>query len=62
MRLVRAWTPQPMMAATSLPARARYFAEMPALAPVRMAVIQAQSITASGTPVSGSLRTSRPVM
>ena len=35
---------------------------MPALAPVRMAVIQAQSITASGTPVSGSLRTSRPVM
>ena len=35
---------------------------MPALAPVRMAVIQAQSITARGTPVPGSLSTSSPVM
>ena len=50
------------MAAVALSARARYFAEMPALAPVRMAVIQAQSITARGIPVSGSLSTSRPVM
>ena len=47
---------------SSLSDRARYFAEMPALAPVRMAVIQAQSITARGTPVSGSLSTSRPAM
>jgi hypothetical protein len=62
MRLVRACTPQPTMAAHSLPPRARYLAEIPALAPVRMAVIQAQSITASGTPVSQSLRTSSPVM
>ena len=45
-----------------LPGRARYRAEMPTLAPVRMAVTQAQSITASGTPVSQSLRISSPVM
>ena len=62
MRLVRACTPQPTMAATALSGRARYLAEMPALAPVRMAVIQAQSMTAIGTPVSGSFSTSRPVM
>jgi len=40
-----------MMAAVALSARAKYLAEIPALAPVRMAVIQAQSMTASGSPV-----------
>ena len=62
MRLVRACTPQPTMATVPLPARARYLADMLMLAPVRMAVTQAQSITARGTPVSQSLRTSSPVM
>ena len=33
-RLVRGGTPHPTMAAVSLPARARYLAEMPALPPV----------------------------
>jgi len=50
------------MPTVALSGRARYLAATTVAAPVRCAVIQVQSITASGTPVSGSLRIRRPVM
>ena len=42
--------------------RARYFADTAEAAPVLLAVIQVQSITALGRPVSGSFRIRSPAM
>ena len=55
-RAVCAWTPQPMKPTLFEPGRARCFAATPAAAPVRAAVSQVASITASGRAVAGSLR------
>jgi len=61
-RLERACTPQPMNARWVASRRARYFAATAVAAPVRTAVIQDASITASGTPVAGSFKIIRPEM
>ena len=50
------------MPTETLSGRARCLAATAVAAPVRWAVIQVQSITAMGTPVSGSLRIRSPVM
>ena len=50
------------MPAVELSGRARYLAATAVAAPVRIAVIHVQSITAVGMPVSASLRISSPLM
>src|SRR3972149_6811386 len=59
---LRPRAPQPMTARTPASALAKYLAATALAAPVRLAVIQVQSMTATGKPVSGSLRMSRPLM
>jgi hypothetical protein len=61
-RLLRPWTPQARMPAVRLSFRARYLAATAVAAPVRFAVIQVASMTASGMPVSGSFRINKPEM
>ena len=50
------------MPTRELSGRAKCLAATAVAAPVRMAVIQVQSITATGTPVSGSLRINSPLI
>ena len=50
------------MPTDALSGRARYFAATAVAAPVRWAVIQVQSITHSGIPVSGSFKIISPLM
>jgi hypothetical protein len=51
---VRAWGPEPKMAATAASGRARRSVAAPEAAPVRMAVSEVPSITASGAPFVAS--------
>ncbi len=55
-------TPQPSIPMTEDSGRARRRPAMALAAPVRLAVIQTQSMTATGRPVAVSFRMSRPVM
>ena len=62
----RAWnrpcSPKPRMATCDHPSGAKARMHTPLAAAVRAAVISAASMIASGNPVSGSFRSSRPEM
>ena len=58
----RAWPPQPQISAVLLFVRARYLAATAVAAAVRSAVIDIESMTARGCPVTASHRTTTPWM